>query len=159
MQNEDLISRAAVVKMLHEKAESYRPSMFSTEGECYIAKVIAMEALQEVSDMPGVSSKSLRNGKIKQVGRWLKYWREQAWKTRQALYHVVSQHGFPCEKCKYYDHTQDECELSNNNCMICTADCPCSRCSAYDGFVYEFDEKPIVKQQDSCKEETTNDAE
>ena len=42
MQNEDLISRAAVVKMLHEKAKSYRPSMFSTEGECYIAKVIAM---------------------------------------------------------------------------------------------------------------------
>ena len=44
--DKDLISRAAVVKMLHEKAKSYSPSMFSTEGECYIAKVIAMEALQ-----------------------------------------------------------------------------------------------------------------
>ena len=141
----DLISRAAVVKMLHGKAESYRPSMFDTESECSIAKIVAIEALQEVSHMAGVSSKSLRNGKIKQVGRWLKYWREQAQKTRQALYHVVSQYGFPCEKCKYYDHTQDECEPSNNNCMTCAADCPCSRCSAYDEFVYEFDEKPIVK--------------
>lgn len=60
--DKDLISRAAVVKMLHEKAKSYSPSMFSTEGECYIAKVIAMEALQEVADMPHVDVKH---------GRWI----------------------------------------------------------------------------------------
>lgn len=143
--NEDLISRAAVIKMLREKAESYKPSMFTTESECYIAKIVAIEAAQEVSHMAGVSSKSLRNKKIKQVGRCLNYYREQAQKTRQALYNIVAQHGFPCEECKYYNYTQDECEPSNNNCMICTADCPCSRCSEYNEFVYEFDEKPIVK--------------
>ena len=59
----DLISRAAVVKMLHEKAKSYSPSMFSTEGECYIAKVIAMEALKEVADMPAVDAKPVKRGK------------------------------------------------------------------------------------------------
>ena len=60
--DKDLISRAAVVKMLHEKAKSYSPSMFSTEGECYIAKVIAMEALQEVADMPAVDAEHVRHG-------------------------------------------------------------------------------------------------
>lgn len=61
--DKDLISRAAVVKMLHEKAKSYSPSMFSTEGECYIAKVIAMEALQEVADMPAVDAEPVKHGK------------------------------------------------------------------------------------------------
>ena len=63
MQDGNLISRAAVVKMLHEKAKSYNPSMFSTEGECYIAKVIAMEVSQEVSDMPAVDAKPVKRGK------------------------------------------------------------------------------------------------
>ena len=62
MQDEDLISRAAVVKMLHEKAKNYSPSMFSTEGECYIAKVIAMEALQEVADMKSADATVNRYG-------------------------------------------------------------------------------------------------
>ena len=70
MQNKDLISRAAVVKMLHEKAKSYSPSMFSTEGECYIAKVIAMEALQEVADMPAVDAKPVKRGKWIKRGHW-----------------------------------------------------------------------------------------
>ena len=60
--DKDLISRAAGVKMLQKKAESYSPSMFSTEGECYIAKVIAMEVSQEVADMPHVDVKH---------GRWI----------------------------------------------------------------------------------------
>ncbi len=142
--SEDLISRAAVVKMLHGKAESYRPSMFDTESECSIAKIVAIEAAQEVSHMSGVSSKSLRNGKIKQVGRWLKYWREQAQKTRQALYQIA-RHGHPCMVCKYNDHLLDVCTSPNCDCVSCTADCPCSRCSMYSEFAYAFDEKPIVK--------------
>ena len=66
--SEDLISRAAVVKMLHEKAKSYNPSMFSTEGECYIAKVIAMEVSQEVSDMPAVDAEPVKHGKWMTAG-------------------------------------------------------------------------------------------
>lgn len=41
--SEDLISRAAVMKMLREKAESCKPSMFDTESECSIAKIVAIE--------------------------------------------------------------------------------------------------------------------
>ena len=68
MQDGDLISRAAVVKMLHEKAKSYSPSMFSTEGECYIAKVIAMEVSQEVSDMPAVDAEPVKRGEWQKEG-------------------------------------------------------------------------------------------
>ena len=62
MQDGNLISRAAVVKMLHEKAESYRPSMFDTESECSIAKIVAIEALQEVSHMKSADATVNRYG-------------------------------------------------------------------------------------------------
>ena len=52
MQNEDLISRTAVIKMLREKANSYVVSMFATSSECNIARVVAMECAMEVQGMP-----------------------------------------------------------------------------------------------------------
>lgn len=60
--SEDLISRAAVVKMLHEKAENYRPSMFTTESEFYIAKIVAVEALQKVLHMESIDATVNRYG-------------------------------------------------------------------------------------------------
>lgn len=60
--SEDLISRAAVMKMLREKAESCKPSMFDTESECSIAKIVAIEALQEVSHMEPIDATVNRYG-------------------------------------------------------------------------------------------------
>ncbi len=65
--NEDLISRAAVVKMLREKAESYEPSMFDTESECSIAKIVAIEVLQEVSNMESIDATVNRYGEWEMI--------------------------------------------------------------------------------------------
>ena len=67
MQDGDLISRAAVVKMLHEKAESYIPSIFTTEGEFCIAKTVAVEALQEVLHIESIDATVNRYGEWKLI--------------------------------------------------------------------------------------------
>lgn len=60
--NEDLISREAVIKMLREKADSYVVSMFATSDECRIARIVALEAAEEVSHMPAVDVKPVKRG-------------------------------------------------------------------------------------------------
>lgn len=104
----DLISREAVVKMLHEKTESYRPSMFNTEGECYIAKVIAFEALQEVSHMPAVDAEPVKHG------RWIYDKNANDWGIG----------GYVCSECRAKNDNLPCAETMNPMMFVGSSFCP-----------------------------------
>lgn len=53
---EDLISRAAAVELLREKARGYVVSMFATSEHCRLARSVALEAATEIAAMPGVDA-------------------------------------------------------------------------------------------------------
>lgn len=54
--NDDLISRAAAVELLREKARGYVVSMFATSEHCRLARSVALEAAAEIAAMPGVDA-------------------------------------------------------------------------------------------------------
>lgn len=53
--NDDLISRKSVVERLREKGRRYTASMFATSSELDIARIITLECVNEVRNMPAYS--------------------------------------------------------------------------------------------------------
>lgn len=49
--NRDLISRTQAMRMLHDKAQGYTVSMFSTSGECWVARTVVTECVAEIGNM------------------------------------------------------------------------------------------------------------
>lgn len=61
--NGDLISREAAVKLLTDKAYGYYVSMFATSDECHMARVVALEAANEIESLPAVDAVPVVHGR------------------------------------------------------------------------------------------------
>lgn len=59
----DLISRQAAVKLLTDKADGYYVSMFATSDECHVARVVALEAANEIESLPAVDAAPVVHGR------------------------------------------------------------------------------------------------
>lgn len=62
---DDLISREAAVKLLCDKADGYYMSMFATSDECHTARIVALEAANEIESIPAVDAAPVVHGRWK----------------------------------------------------------------------------------------------
>lgn len=66
----DLISREAAVKLLCDKADGYYVSMFATSDECHVARIVALEAANEIESIPTVDAKTVVHGRWENIANY-----------------------------------------------------------------------------------------
>lgn len=90
--NGDLISREVAVELLRDKAQHYTVSMFATSDECHMARVVALEAANEIESLPAVDAVPVVHGRWESVDS--SYWR---WTSSDAV--SVSHTTYRCGRC------------------------------------------------------------